>query len=115
MQNQNSYKDGIAHIYKEVMMKTDFRAKTNVKKKADMELIVKLAFDEKSKRQSDVIFAEQMSSTLSLKIVTPFVNGISNSNKVIISDYLYDIFYIDHDKARNELYFYLEGVQPIAE
>lgn len=105
------FNDGVVSIYREKDKKTDFNAKQNVSALDDLAFVVKLAFEEMSKREQDLDFAEQSGFTLSLKIKTRFVKGVDNKCKAVIDGYLYDISYID--KSRTELYLYMEGVKPI--
>lgn len=108
------YNDGVVSIYREEEgRKTDFSAKRNVQTLEDMEYIVKLAFEEASKREQDLEFAEQHDFTLSLKIKTPLVKSVDNKCKAVIDGYLYDISYIDQDRRKSEMWLYLQGVKEI--
>lgn len=60
---KNSYSDGIAEFYK----KKD--TKKNVRSLDDLEYLGFLYYDEKTKRQQDIEFAEQLGNHLELKIV----------------------------------------------
>ena len=62
--------DGIVRIYKKINKKTDFNARNNVQSYDDMEQIVKLNYQQMSKRNQDIEFAEKMSFSLSMKIRT---------------------------------------------
>ena len=108
------YNDGVVSIYREKKgRKTDFSAKKNVQTLADMEYIVKLAFEEASKREQDIEFAQQHDFTLSLKIKTLLYKGVDNKCKAVIDGYLYDVSYLDSDRRKNEMWMYLQGVKPI--
>ncbi len=108
------YNDGVVSIYREEEgRKTDFSAKKNVQTLDDMEHIVKLAFEEASKREQDIEFALQHDFTLSLKIKTPLYKGVDNKCKAVIDGYLYDVSYLDIDKRKNEMWLYLQGVKNI--
>lgn len=113
--NKHNYKNGMARIYKDKQKKTDFNAQINPTSLSDLEFIVKLAFDEMSKRQQDREMAISQGSELSLKIVTPLKKGINTKYKVVINKMLYDIISIDEDKENSELYFYMQEVREIAE
>lgn len=106
-----AYNDGVVSIYKELERKTDFNAKRNVAGLDDMEFVVKLAFDECSKRAQDLEFAEQSGFSLSLKVKTRYVPTVQAKHKAVINGYLYEISYLD--KAEQELYLYLEGVRAL--
>jgi len=110
--NKN-YNDGVVYIYQEKAKKSSFSAKENCKTIEDLMFIVKLNFQEMSKRQQDVMFAESLGNSLSMKIRTPFRDNVKNRHKAIINNYLYNISYIDPDKKNNDLYIYLEGVGEI--
>lgn len=105
------YNDGAVFVYREKDKRTDFAAKKNVDVLSDMDFIVRLDYEEMSKREQDLDFAEQSSCTLSLKVRTRCAPNIDNKCKAVIDNYLYDIWYVD--KTRTELYLYLEGVKPL--
>ena len=106
------YNDGVVSIYREKEKRSSFAAKENVSVLDDMEFIVKLDFEESSKREQDLDFASQNDFTLSLKIRTRYCPGVDNRCKAVIDGYLYDVAYID--KSREEQWIYLEGVKKIA-
>lgn len=105
------YNDGMVSIYREKSRQTDFSAKRNVDALEDMDFVVKLAFEEMSKREQDLTFAEQNDFTLSMKIKTRHAPDIDNKCKAVIDGYLYDVSYVD--KTREEAFLYLEGVKKI--
>lgn len=107
----SKYNDGKVYIYKEKERYTDFSAKRNVSSKEDMDFIVKLDFEECSKREQDLEFASQNDFSLTLKIKTRLVKGVDNSHKAVIDGYLYDISHTD--KNRTDMWLYLEGVRPL--
>ena len=108
------YNDGIVCIYREEEgRKKEFSAKKNVKNLEDMEYIVKLTFEETSKREQDIEFAQQNGFNLSLKIKTRLCNGVDNKCKAVIDGYLYDVSYIDIDRKKAEMWLYLQGVRKI--
>lgn len=108
------YNDGVVYIYREEEgRKTDFSAKKNVKALEDMEYIVKLTFEEASKREQDIEFAQQNGFTLALKIKTRLCNGVDNKCKAVIDGYLYDVSYLDIDRRKAEMWLYLQGVKEI--
>lgn len=107
----SKYNDGFVRVYREKERQSDFSAKKNVSTLEDMDFIVRLDFEEMSKREQDLQFAEQNDFTLSMKIKTRFFKGVDNKCKAVIDGYLYDVSYID--KTKTEMYFYLEGVRTI--
>lgn len=108
----SKYNDGVVSIYREEARKTDFNAKINVSTLDDMEFVAKLAFEESSRREQDIEFAEQMGFSLSLKIRTRLFDKVDNKCKAVINGYLYDISYVD--KNRQEMWLYMEGIKEIA-
>lgn len=113
MSKKSNYNDGYIRVYEEIPIKANFGAKENIKSKDNLKFIVKLAYEECSKRQQDLEFAESSSRSLNLKVKTRFYNNLKNDYKVIIENILYDIIYIDEDRKNRELYFYLEEVRTI--
>ena len=113
MNKVSRYNDGFIRIYEEIPIKVNFGAKENTNSKENLKFIVKLAYEECSKRQQDLEFAEASSRTLNLKVKTRFYSGLKNNYKVVIENTLYDIVYIDEDRKNRELYFYLEEVMTI--
>lgn len=107
----SKYNDGVVHIYREKERRTDFNAKQNVSALDNMDFVVKLAFEESSKREQDLDFAEQNGFSLTLKIRTRFVKEVDNKCKAVIDGYLYDVSYID--KTRTEMWLFLEGVRSL--
>lgn len=112
--NMNTYLDGFVFVYRPIEEhKTNFGAKKNIKKLSEIELLYKLAYQQTSKRLQDIEFAESSGRELTLKIKTRLVNGIKNSDKIVLNNVLYDIINIDEDRFNRELYLYLEEVGPV--
>ena len=109
----STYNDGVVLIYREKDRKTDFNAKRNVSTLDDMDFIVKLDYEEMSKREQDLEFAEQMGFSLSMKIKTRFVKAVDSKCKAVIDGYLYDISH--HDKDKTNLYLYMEQIRKVVE
>ena len=108
------YLDGFIYVYRpKDVNRTTFGAKKNIRSKDEMDLLYKLAYTQSYKRLQDLDFAESMGRDLSIKVKVRLVNGIKNSDKVVIEDVLYDIIYVDEDKVNRELYLYLEEVYSI--
>ena len=105
------YNDGYVNIYREKERLTDFSAKQNVSELDNMDFVVKLAFEEVSKREQDLEFASQRGFSLTLKIKTRFVKDVDNKCKAVINGYLYGVSHVD--KSRVEMWLYLEGVKPL--
>lgn len=109
----SNYNDGFLSIYKDKEIRTDFSAKKNVKSLDDLKFIVKLAYDECSKRQQDFEFSETIGRSLNLKVKTRFYKNVTNKHKILIDNILYDIFEVDIDRAKQEMYLYMEEVRSI--
>lgn len=107
----SKYNDGVVRIYREKERKTDFNARQNVSTLDNMTFIVRLDYQEMSKREQDLEFANQNGFSLSLKVKTRLVAGVDNKCKAVIDGYLYDVSYID--KSRTEMFLYLEGVKQL--
>lgn len=106
-----TFNDGFVRVYREKPRPTDFNAKRNVATIDDMVFIARLDFEEKSRREQDLQFAEQNDFNLSLKIKTRLLKDIDNKCKAVIDGTLYDVSYLD--KTRTEMYFYLSEVRKI--
>lgn len=109
------FNDGVVNIYKEKERTTDFGAKRNATTLEDMEFVVRLDFQESSKRAQDLEFAEQSGFQLSMKIRTRFNSAVRTKMKAVINGYLFDISYIDISRTTQEMFLYMEGVREIAE
>ncbi|MBR3592157.1 MAG: phage head closure protein [Clostridia bacterium] len=105
------YNDGVISIYREKEKRSNFGAKENVSVLDDMDFIAKLTYEESSKREQDIEFAQQMGFSLSLKVHTRYLPEVDNKCKAVINGYLYDVSYVD--KNRVEMWIYLEGVKKI--
>lgn len=106
------YNDGVISIYREKVKRSNFAAKENVSELDDLEFIAKLDYEESSKREEDLNFAEQNGFSLTLKIRTRYLPMVDNKCKAIIDGYLYDVAYVD--KSRTEQWIFLEGVKELA-
>ena len=107
-----TFNDGVVHIYRDKPRTTDFSAKRNTRTLDDMDFVVRLAYEESSRREEDMEFAVKSGFSLTLKIRTRAVPGVDNQCKAVIDDYLYDVQYID--KTRTDMWLYLEGVRRLA-
>lgn len=105
------YNDGVVFIYREKGKRSNFGAKENVSLLDDMDFVAKLDYEEASKREQDMEFAEQQGFSLSQKIKTRFMKRVDNKCKAVIDGYLYDVSYVD--KNRVEMWLYLEGVKTL--
>ena len=111
-QKLKTYNDGVVRIYKDKPRETNFGAKRNTKTLDDMDFIARLDFEESSRREEDMEFAEKRGFSLTLKIRTRAVPGVDSNCKAVIDGHLYDVQYTD--KNREEMWLYLEGVRKLA-
>lgn len=109
----STYNDGVVLIYRAKERKTDFNAKRNVTTIDDMDFVCKLDFEEMSKREQDIEFAQQNGFSLSMKIKTRFVGLVDKKCKAVIGEYLYDIS--DLDKSKTEMFLYMEQIRKVGE
>ncbi len=105
------YNDGVISIYRERRKESHFAAKENVSELADMDFVAKLAYEESSKREQDLDFANQSGFSLTLKVRTRYLPNVDNKCKAVIDSYLYDVSYVD--KSRTEMWLYLEGIKEL--
>lgn len=105
----SKYNDGVVHIYREKGKRSNFGAKENVSVLDDMDFVAKLDFEESSKREQDLEFANQNDFSLSLKIRTRYLQNVDNKCKAVIDNYLYDVKFVD--KTRTEMWLFMEGVR----
>lgn len=105
------YNDGVVSIYREKEKKSNFGAKENVSVLDDMDFVAKLDFEQASKREQDLAFAEQNGFSLTLKIRTRHLPSVDNKCKAVIDGYLYDVAYTD--KNRVEMWLFLEGIKEL--
>lgn len=108
----SKYNDGVVRIYRDKQKTTDFNAKRNVRTLEDMDFVVRLDYEEASRREEDMELAKRNSFSLTLKIRTRAVPGVDSLCKAVIDGYLYDVRYTD--KSRTEMWLYLEGVRRLA-
>lgn len=108
----STYNDGVVLVYRAKEKKTDFNAKRNVSAVEDMDFICRLDYEEASRREEDMEFAEKSGFSLTLKIKTRAVPGVDNKCKAVIDGHLYDVRFID--KSRTEMWLYMEGVRRLA-
>ena len=107
------FNDGVVSIYRDKERMTDFNARRNATTLGDMDFIAKLDYEEMSKREQDLDFAEKMDFSLSMKVKTRFVKAVDNKCKAVIDGYLYDISYID--KSKTEMFLYMEQIRKVGE
>lgn len=112
--SKQTYNSGFVKIYRR--KKEYLTVNRNVAGIEDLEFVVKFAYEEMSKRQQDLEFAEQNTFSLSEKIKTQRPvrdTGIDNQCFAIIENTLHAIKYIDSGKR--ELFFYLEKIKILEE
>ena len=107
------FNDGVVSIYRDKERMTDFNARRNATTLDDMDFIAKLDYEEMSKREQDLDFAEKMDFSLSMKVKTRFVKSVDNKCKAVIDGYLYYISYLD--KTKTEMFLYMEQIRKVGE
>ena len=112
-QQPRVYNDGVCYIVEDQTTPSSFAAKRTGQSAYDYRAIFRLMFAEMSIREQDLEFAEANSRTLNRKIKTPRVQGWNSTHKIIIENTLYDIVNADIDRAKSEIYFYLEEVRQL--
>ena len=93
--------------------KSSFAAVKNQEKADDLKRILKLNFDEKSRRDRDMEMAESKDRYLTLKVRTRLRDEVNSMHKVLIGKTLYSIIYIDPDRKAGDMYLYLEEERKI--
>ena len=109
----SKYNDGMLYVCEQRQQITDFAAVKNTRDVKDLNRILKLAYEEKSKRDEDIQFAESIGRSLSMKVKTRSNEKVDSMKKITIGDRLYSIINIDHDRAAKEMYLYLEEERTI--
>ena len=107
------YNDGMLYVCGQRQQDTDFSAVKNARSMKDLNKILKLAYEEKSKRDEDIQFAESIGRSLSMKVKTRSHEKVDSTKKITIGDKLYSIINIDHDRTTKEMYLYLEEERTI--
>lgn len=107
------YNDGMLYVCEQRQQDTDFSAVKNARSMKDLNKILKLAYEEKSKRDEDIQFAESIGRSLSMKVKARSHEKVDSTKKITIGDKLYSIINIDHDRTAKEMYLYLEEERTI--
>ena len=109
------YNQGVLHIAQINTQDPDFGAATNATKMSDMTKLAKLDYEEMSKRERDVSFAEASDHSLDLKVKTRYHASAKAHRQVLIGNMLYDIFQVDGSPVTGEMFLYLEEVRELAD
>lgn len=108
-----TYNHGVLWICETNKEASSFNAPKNPTAKTDVQKIQKLDYDETSNREQDRDFAESKDRTLTLKVKTRYHASATTDRQVLIEKDLYDIFYIDYDVDRRNMYLFLEKVRTL--
>lgn len=103
-----TYNSGVLYVCKPSGQKSSFAAVKNQDRSEYLEKVLKLNFDEKSRRDRDMEMAEAQDRYLTLKVRTRLRNEVNSTHKVLIDNTLYSIIYIDPDRKAGDMYLYLE-------
>lgn len=109
------YNQGVLFIAQISTQETDFGAVTNATKMSDVTKLVKLDYEEMSKRERDINFAEASDHSLDLKVKTRYHASAKAHRQVLIGNMLYDIFQVDGSSVTREMFLYLEEVRTLAD
>ena len=111
----SEYNDGMLYVCSaEATQDGTFNVKRNPKSISDLKKELKLAFEEKSKRDEDIEYAESHDRILSLKVKTRLHPEVNRLKLILIGDTLYSIVDVDIDKTNKEMYLYLEEMRKIS-
>ena len=108
----SEYNDGMLYVcsYSETSDGA-YNVKRNPKNVTDLIKELKLAYEEKSKRNEDIEYAESHDMMLSLKVKTRLRPEVDRMKLILIEDTLYSIVNIDLDRSNEEMYLYLEEMR----
>ena len=109
----STYNDGMLWICEPINSVSDFGAVRNTTTESGLRQLGKLAYKEMSKRDQDMDFAESEGRTLSLKVKCRLKQEATKMHLVRIEDTLYSIIHKDEDRAKQEMYLYLEEVRKL--
>lgn len=101
------YNNGVLFICESITQPSSFSAQTNARSKTDIRKILKLDYEELSKRDEDLAFADSKGRTLTMKVRCRFHPVVSPELQALIGDVLYSILKTDHDASRENMYIYL--------
>ena len=110
----STFNDGVLFICKPESDHSTFNAVKNPKKKTELDKTLKLNYDEMSRREQDLQFAESQGRNLTLKVKTRLRSQVTKFHQVLIEDMLYSIIDLDIDRDRSEMYLYLEEVRKLS-
>lgn len=110
----STFNDGVLFICKPESDHSSFNAVKNPIKKTELDKILKLNYDEMSRREQDLQFAESQGRNLTLKVKTRLRSQVTKFHQVLIGDMLYSIIYLDINRDKSEMYFYLEEVRKLS-
>lgn len=108
-----TYNSGVLWVCDNVAAPSDFSAPVNAGKQKDLQMLQKLDFQERSRREEDMAFAESNGRKLTLKVKCPFRPNVSPKHHVLIGRTLYSIIKIDGDTAKRNMYILLEEERTI--
>ena len=110
----STFNDGVLFICKPESDYSSFNAVKNPTKKTELDKILKLNYDEMSRREQDLQFAESQGRNLTMKVKTRLRNQVTKFHQVLIEDVLYSIIDLDKDRDGAEMYLYLEEVRKLS-
>lgn len=109
-----TYNHGVLYICESVADDSDFRAVRNPRAHDDIVKIQKLDYSEATKREQDLDFAESADKSLDIKVKTRYHGSATTDRQVLIGSDLYDIFQVDLDADKTNMFLFLEKVRVLA-
>ena len=109
-----TYNHGVLYICESVADDSDFRAVRNPRAHDDIVKIQKLDYSEATKREQDLDFAESADKSLDIKVKTRYHGSTTTDRQVLIGSDLYDIFQVDWDADKTNMFLFLEKVRVLA-
>lgn len=106
--NQSNYRDGVALVYEQIEIQSDFSARKNVADLQDLKCKGEVAFRNSYIRQQDIQFMGNKADNVERKIVIRNCPLVQIGNKLGIDHKIYDVIRVDPDLQEQELYLYLE-------
>lgn len=110
IRNKRSKNGGLARFYLQNNDNASYRDKTNVKSLEGLNFIKSQYYSIENVRQQDIVFAESITRTLSMKIKINIDLTLTSGYKCVLNNRIFDILKIDHSYGDRESYIYLEEV-----
>ena len=113
LSHRKGYLDGYVMVCTPKQTDNGFGAVNNPRSKADLNMYLKLAYNEMFCREGDYQYASRHGRTLSYKIRVPYCRKVNTSHYIVVGDMLYSIIDVDNDINRQNTYITLEEVRKL--